>query len=251
METGIIFDIKEFAVHDGPGIRTTVFLKGYPLRCTWCQNPEGMSTEPQVIHSPAGDRMVGQMFTSRELAGHLNKQVPILKANEGGVSFSGGEPLYQAAFVSEVIEYLEGIHILLDTSGCGSEQDFDLLIDRVNLVYFDLKLMNANLHQRYTGSSNTQILQNLQLLGKKNVPFVIRVPLIPGLTDTRENFVAIAETVRDFDALLRVDLLPYNQAAGAKYEGAGMVYKPKFDEEQLANDDITVFRKMGLDVRVV
>ncbi len=251
MKTGIIFDIKEFAVHDGPGIRTTVFLKGCPLRCTWCQNPEGISTEPQVLHSPAGERRVGQVYTSGELARHLNKQAGILKANEGGVTFSGGEPLYQAAFVSEVIEYLDGIHILLDTSGFGCEKEFALLVDRVNLVYFDLKLMNDNLHQRYTGRANPQILRNLHHLGTKNVPFVIRVPLIPGVTDTRENLVAIAETIRDFDSLIRVDLLSYNQAAGAKYEAAGMVFKPKFDEEQVSNEDVAVFKQRGLDVRVV
>src|SRR5512144_760741 len=103
MTSGIVFDIREFTLHDGPGIRTTVFLKGCPLTCMWCHNPEGQSMQPQIIRSPAGERMAGQEFTSVQLAALLNQQADILNANEGGVTFSGGEPLFQAEFVAEVI----------------------------------------------------------------------------------------------------------------------------------------------------
>src|SRR5512142_3396878 len=140
MTTGIVFDIKEFTIHDGPGIRTTVFMKGCPLACTWCHNPEGQSMKPQLIRGLAGDRMAGQRYTAVELAALLNQQVEILRTSEGGITFSGGEPLLQAEFVCEVIDLLDHVHILLDTSGHGDSQDFRHLVDRSDMVYFDLKL---------------------------------------------------------------------------------------------------------------
>src|SRR5512146_2767093 len=127
MTTGIVFDIREFTLHDGPGIRTTVFVKGCPLSCMWCHNPEGLSRRPQVIHSLAGERVAGQEYTATELASLLNQQADVLRANEGGVTFSGGEPLLQADFVAEVIDLLPGVHILLDTSGYGTAKAFHRL----------------------------------------------------------------------------------------------------------------------------
>jgi len=191
MTTGIVFDIKEFTIHDGPGIRTTVFMKGCPLSCTWCHNPEGQSMQPQMIHGLAGERLAGQEYTAPQLAALLNQQAAILKDNEGGITFSGGEPLLQAGFVAEVMDLLADVHILLDTSGYGSEQDFYKLVDRSDLVFFDLKLIERAAHQHYTGQDNDLILNNLQILSASGKPFVIRVPLVPGVTDTDENLSAI------------------------------------------------------------
>ena len=121
--TGVVFDIRELTVHDGPGLRTTVFLKGCPLRCAWCHNPEGLSPNPQILRSAAGERVAGRNYTSVELATILNRQAPLLREN-GGVTFSGGEPLMQAAFVADTIDRLEELHVTLDTSGYAPEQDF-------------------------------------------------------------------------------------------------------------------------------
>jgi pyruvate formate lyase activating enzyme len=250
MTAGIIFDIKEFAVHDGPGLRTTVFLKGCPLSCTWCHNPEGLSMAPQEMRSPAGVRRVGKEYSAQELAELLNRQAHILKAGEGGVTFSGGEPLIQANFVAEVIDLLGDSHVLLDTSGFGSERDFLLLLERVNLVYYDLKLIDRQAHHQYTGGDNDIILENLQRLSMSGVPFVIRVPLVPGVTDTNENLAAIARTTKDLPGMLRVDLLPYNRAAGAKYRAAGMEFKADYDETRPVNANAAVFEKAGIKVRV-
>src|SRR5665811_2089146 len=96
MTTGIVFDVREFTIHDGPGIRTTVFLKGCPLACAWCHNPEGLDTAPQVMRSSTGDRTVGRRYEAAELAELLSRQASILASSEGGVTFSGGEPLAQA-----------------------------------------------------------------------------------------------------------------------------------------------------------
>jgi pyruvate formate lyase activating enzyme len=251
MTSGIVFDIKEFTIHDGPGIRTTVFLKGCPMSCRWCHNPEGQSQQPQVIRGPAGERIAGKEYTAIELAALLNPQVDILRANEGGLTFSGGEPLMQADFVAEVIDLLDVVHILLDTSGYGQEQDFRRLIHRSNLVFFDLKLINGMAHQHYTGCDNAPILSNLHILNEMGKPFVIRVPLVPGVTDTTQNLADIVQTLRGLSALLQVDLLPYNKAAGSKYQSAGMEFKPDYDESRELNLNTVLFEQAGIKVTVL
>ena len=250
MQTGIIFDIKEFAVHDGPGIRTTVFLKGCPLRCVWCQNPEGISPDPQVMTSLLGERTVGQRYTSGELADLLNGQGDILRKNEGGVTLSGGEPLMQAAFVAEVTDSLDNLHTLLDTSGHATADDFRLVAGKVDLIYFDLKLIDPDAHRKYTGVDGRLILSNLRLLSRIGTPFVVRVPLVPGVTDTDDNLAAIAETVAGLAGMQRVDLLPYNKAAGGKYAAAGMTFTVDYDESQPVNADTAPFERLGVPVRV-
>ena len=250
MTSGIVFDIKEFTIHDGPGISTTVFMKGCLLSCTWCHNPEGQSMKPQVIRGLAGERLAGRKYTAAELAALLNGQADILRGNEGGVTFSGGEPLLQAKFVAEVIDLLDGLHILLDTSGYGDEQEFRSLVDRSDLVFFDLKLIDPVMHRQYTGCGNEPILDNLKVLSASGKPYVIRVPLVPGVTDTDENLAAIARTVRRLPGLLYVDLLPYNRSAGSKYEYAGMEFKPGYDENRPLNINTRLFAKYGVKVNV-
>ena len=250
MESGIVFDIKEFSVHDGPGIRTTVFLKGCPLACMWCHNPESQSAAPQRMCGPAGERLAGTFYTAEALAALLNRQGGILRDNEGGVTFSGGEPLRQAAFVAAVIERLDGLHVLLDTSGFGDERAFRRLLEVVDLVYYDIKLVDPAAHRRYTGASNAPILRNLRALSDSGVPYVIRVPLVPGVTDTDANLGAVAGTVRDLPGLLRVDLLPYNLSAGAKYAAAQMRFAPDYDEMRPVNANTRIFEQAGIEVRV-
>jgi pyruvate formate lyase activating enzyme len=247
MAKGIVFDIREFTVHDGPGIRTTVFLKGCPLRCSWCHNPEGIKPEPQTMESPGGRRVVGKWYTTEELARILNRQAGILRDNEGGISFSGGEPLRQAKFVAGTIDLLEDIHILLDTSGYGSERDFRLLVERCDLVYFDLKIVDRQLHRRYTGMDNEPILANLKILDELKTPYVIRVPLVPGITDTDRNLAEIAELAR---GRVRVDLLPYNQFAGGKYQSVGLEFRPAYQEQQPININTAIFKNAGVEVHV-
>ncbi|MFH1614059.1 MAG: radical SAM protein [Planctomycetota bacterium] len=251
MLSGIIFDIKELAIHDGPGIRITIFMKGCPLRCSWCHNPEGLLPQPQVIHRQDGQRQAGKWYTSKELSQIINKKTDFLRMNEGGVTFSGGEPLSQAKFIVEVIDMLKEVHVLLDTSGYGNEADFRLLAERSDLVFFDLKLIDNNMHKKYTGCDNATILSNLQLLSALNVPFVVRVPLVPAVTDTDKNLSDIAKLIKDLPGLLQVDLLPYNKAAGGKYKAVGMEFNPGFDESCQLNANIDVFRNEGLKVKVV
>jgi pyruvate formate lyase activating enzyme len=250
MTSGIVFDIKEFAIHDGPGIRTTVFLKGCPMSCTWCHNPEGQSRQPQVIRSPVGERISGREYTPEDLAELLNQQAEILRANEGGVTFSGGEPLMQADFVVETIALLDEMHILLDTCGYGAEDDFRHLVNLSDLVYFDLKLVDKTLHRHYTGCDNDLILKNLHHLDKMRKPFVARVPLVPGVTDTNQNLAGIAQVLQGMSGLLHVELLPYNKAAGSKYQNAGMEFKPGYDESRELNLNPVIFEQAGIKVTI-
>ncbi len=250
MTSGIVFDVREFTLHDGPGVRTTVFLKGCPLACTWCHNPEGRRRRIEVMRGAVGDRVVGRRYEAEELAAILRGQAEILAMNEGGVTFSGGEPLAQARFVAEVIDRLGGMHVVLDTSGYGGAGSFRALATRADLVYFDLKLADPLEHERWTGRDNAPVLRNLALLRRLGRPFVARIPLVPGVTDTPSNLAAIAELVADCPTLERVDLLPYNRAAGGKYAGCGMSFEPGFDEDVSPNADPGVFERAGLEVRV-
>ncbi len=250
MQSGMIFDIREFTVHDGPGIRTTVFLKGCPLRCSWCHNPEGMSLLPEIIENPSGKRIVGKLYTPEQLSSILNRQASILTANGGGVTFSGGEPLVQAAFLADVIDRLSDVHVLLDTTGYASERDFRRVVQGCDLVYFDLKLIDREAHIRHTGVDNSAILSNLSVLAAMNVPFVIRVPLIPGVTDSDENFAAIARIANQLPGLIRVDLLPYNRAAGGKYAALKRQFCPTYDESQSVHVNLEAFKAAGVPIRL-
>jgi pyruvate formate lyase activating enzyme len=249
MSYGIVFDIQEFSVHDGPGIRTTVFMKGCPLACMWCHNPESQSTQPQVIRNPFGERIAGKEYSSQHLAALLNQQSAILKTNGGGVTFSGGEPLSQAAFIADVIDAMDDLNIILDTSGYGSRKNFLLLLERLDLIFYDLKLIDPGLHKHYTGMDNHLILENLQLLNESGKPFVIRVPLVPEVTDSDENLKNIALTVRHMKGLEEINLLSYNHAAGSKYENAGMQFKPDYDENRPLNRNLEIFEREGIKVK--
>ncbi len=249
MTTGIVFDIQEFTVHDGPGVRTTVFLKGCPLACMWCHNPEGQSMQPQVIQGLSGQRLAGREYRAAELAGLLNQQADILRTNGGGITFSGGEPLLQAEFVAEVIDALDGLHVVLDTCGYAPQPDFLMLLARSDLIFYDLKIMDRDLHRRYTACDNDLILDNLGLLNESGKPFIIRVPLVPGVTDTDDNFAGIVKAISGMPGLVEVNLLPYNRAAGSKYRFAGMDFKPDYDERRPVNINTRIFEQAGIKVK--
>lgn len=250
MGRGLIFDVREFTVHDGPGVRTTVFMKGCPLRCSWCHNPEGLEPAPQRMWSPTGERTVGRYYDAAELADILNGQMDILAAAGGGVTFSGGEPLMQAPFVAEVIDLLADPHVVLDTSGFASPVAFAEVVSRCDLVLFDIKLIDPRAHQRWTGQDNEVILANLASLEMLSRAFVARVPLVPGVTDTRGNLEAIARLLATTPTLVEVQLLPYNRAAGGKYAACGMSFAPGYDEDREPAAIVEPFRREGIEVRV-
>ncbi len=248
--TGVVYKIKELAVHDGPGIRTTVFMKGCPLRCSWCHNPEGLTETPVVMRGPR-ERIVGIKYTSGELAEVILEHEDFLRQNRGGVTFSGGEPLQNHAFLAEVIEALDGrVHVAVDTCGYAGNGAFRRIADMADLILYDLKIMDERLHIRFTGKSNKPILRNLETAFEMEKKLLIRVPLIPEITDTIENLSAIASFLSRFDGPVQVELLPYNKAAGAKYELIGMEYDPGFDETVPVNPNLAVFAEKNIGATV-
>ncbi len=249
--TGTIFDIKEMAVHDGPGIRTTVFLKGCPLRCIWCHNPEGLTIQPQLMFKEARCTKCGLCFVpcnhpecksfgrcihicpqnclevagrnteAEELAKELLASAEILGDSFGGSTFSGGEPLFQPEFLLELMEKLKPYHLCIETSGYTDPDTFSRVIAGLDFVIMDIKLADPDMHKKYTGVDNELILRNLNTLMDSGKPYVIRTPLIPQITDTPENLAAIKEIIGDSPW----EKLPYNAAAGAKYKMLGMNFE--------------------------
>lgn len=224
MSKGIIFDIKEFALNDGPGIRVSVFFKGCPLKCLWCHNPEGLKQIPQ--YNFLTNKYIGNVIEAKALAKYLIKFEDIFEISGGGVTFSGGEPLMQGKFLLELIDFLPNINKCLDTSGMCDSNLFLKVISKIDLVFFDLKLIRNDLHVKYCNVSNKLILENLKNLARSSVNYRIRIPLIPTITDTIDNLESIGEIVKNLDsAPIQVDLLPYNELAGAKYPSYHMKYQ--------------------------
>ena len=231
MAQGTIFSIEEFALHDGPGIRTTVFFKGCPLRCAWCHNPEGFSFTPQIIHTIDGERICGELITAEALADRLAQNAGFFDMTLGGITVTGGEPLAQPEFLAELLSLLHkrGIHTAIETSGYASAEVFKHIVPLTDLILFDIKSMDASIHKKYTGIDNALILINLEWLVRSKAKFIVRLPLIPNVNDSAEQMEAVFETIKDATGLVRVEMLRYHKTAGAKYAMLGMVYNPPFD----------------------
>ncbi len=269
MAEGMIFDLQEFAVHDGPGIRVVVFLKGCPLRCEWCHNPEGQLFQSQLVVSvdachncgrcaavcrfgaapfnwekctACGQcvsaclsglrRICGSRVSSQELVERLMGYKDFLERCGGGVTFSGGEPLAQSDFLIEVLDQLELLHTAVETSGYAPTPVFRDVLSRVDLVLFDLKHSDPKIHKQFTGVDNALILENLRVLKDSGKCFIARIPLIPGVNDDIENMRAIADLLADSPGLQRVEFLRYHTTAGAKYKMIGREYCPSFATER-------------------
>jgi len=225
---GIIFDIKRFAVHDGPGIRTTVFFKGCPLRCRWCHNPESIAPQPECFrkvfrlngHEFTEDETIGYTITSLDLFAELQKEQVFMDESGGGGTFSGGEPLYQPAFLLEMLRLCRksGIHTAVDTSFYSSWHVISQMTEFTDLFLIDLKLMNSDDHKKYTGVPNGIILENIRKLAALKRSFRIRIPVIKGITDTDENISGSITFLKSLEAPVQaVDLLPFHNTAAHKY----------------------------------
>ncbi len=275
---GRIFSIEEFSTFDGPGVRMTVFMKGCPLRCMWCHNPEGQSFDIQWVRSPNGClhcgacftaesetlttasaaacprhlvRAAGENVTAEELVSRLQKNLPLVNAVGGGVTFSGGEPLSQPAFLKECLQALKGkTHRALQTSGFCEPQLFADILSECDYVLYDLKLMDREWHKRYTGVDNTNILENYRTLTHSDVLFITRIPLIPTVNDTKENIEATAAFMASL-GVRAVELLPYNRAAGAKYALLSQRYAPTFDGDLPPEPHRDIFERYEIGVTIL
>jgi len=219
--SGFISNIQRFTVHDGPGIRLTVFFQGCPLACWWCHNPECIRDFHNQDHSGAKE------FSEKQLLNEIQKELVFMDESGGGVTFSGGEPLWQPDFLKKMLIACreEEIHTAVDTSGLTSQKVIESILDKPDLFLFDLKIIKDELHRKYTGVSNQVILRNLKILSKTHQNVIIRIPLVPGITDTEENINDILQLLAGMPNLRKVNLLPYHGMAKSKYARLNMPYK--------------------------
>ena len=300
MKKGIVFDIKRYAIHDGPGIRTTVFFKGCPLNCWWCHNPEGLILPPELIFkenrcldgcaecvescAPGALTRVGQIIVidrekcdlcgecvqvcpsealeiiGREMSvGEVMKEIEkdmiFYDESEGGATFSGGEPLMQPEFLKALLEECKerDIPTALDTCGYAPSEVVDKISDKVDLFLYDIKMMDDKKHIEYTGKSNKPILENLKKLAQQGSLLAVRLPIIPGVNDDKENINKIAEFILTLPSIRDISLLPYHRAGSEKYQRLKkdnrMVETPPLSDQKIAVIKRTL-QDFGLRVKV-
>lgn len=274
---GIIFDIKKFAINDGPGIRTTVFLKGCPLRCLWCHNPESQSPEPEI--SFAADKCIGcgwcasvcgnglergkctvckkcteKCFAgAREVIGRMESAENVIKEvmkdkifydnSSGGMTISGGEPLFQPEFTLELLQLAkkQGLHTCLDTSGFASGDVIEKVLPVVDIFLYDLKESDAEKHLEYTGVPLEVIIKNLELIDRAGGRTILRCPVIPGLNDRVDHAMGIAETANSLSNLLEINIMPYHPLGENKAVNIGK--KPAFTAGFADKQELEWFRR--------
>ncbi|MEW5961538.1 MAG: glycyl-radical enzyme activating protein [Chloroflexota bacterium] len=269
---GLVFDIQRFSVHDGPGIRTTVFLKGCPLRCLWCQNPESMARQPEITfiatncincgkclavcpeeairvsteHGRVIDRtactfcgeciefcyagalnIIGRYVTVAEVLAEVERDRDFYIKSGGGVTFSGGEPTAQPAFLEELCRQAQArrLHTTIDTCGYVQWDIFRSILRYVDLVLYDLKHMDSTEHRRLTGVPNELILENLQRISALGLPVYVRIPLVPGCNDSAENIEATAAFVAGLSNVQKFDILPYHRLGEPKWRQLDHLYE--------------------------
>lgn len=267
MSSGLITDIQRFSVHDGPGIRTTVFFKGCNMRCAWCHNPETISLEPEVLIDPdkcihCGKCAEGCFSGARRTVGIVMQAREVLQqvmldhqyyGETGGVTFSGGEPTLQSAFLSEMLDLAHdnGLHCAMESNMLTSPETLKLILPKLDLLMCDIKMFDHTLHHRWTGVGNNVILRNIKYAGQSGTPMIVRIPMIGGINDTEDNIMQTASFLKAFPGLLYLEFLPYHPLGLSKHLESGYTQsrfeKPSWEHmEQLA----TIARQSGIQVRI-
>ena len=277
------------SIHDGPGIRTTVFFKGCPLNCLWCSNPESQKVEKEVACfqsrcvncgycaqvCPKGlieaqppfeitdreqcdlcevcvkecctnaKKVVGEDYTSAELLKEILKDKSFYDSSGGGVTFSGGEPLMQSAFLKEILKACRenGVHTAIETTGMTETDNLIETAGLLDLIFYDVKHMDDETHRDITGVSNEKILSNLAALAKIHDHIIVRIPVIPGINDGVETL----QNTADYAASLgipAIELLPYHNLGEVKYGQLGRKYalsdtkKPSEEQMKILADEM-------------
>ncbi|MCD6598740.1 MAG: glycyl-radical enzyme activating protein [Bacteroidales bacterium] len=298
MQQALIFDIKRYAINDGPGIRITIFLKGCPLSCDWCHNPEsqapgvqkmytnskcigcgecvkaceqnactltpnGIVTDPDAcilcgkcaeVCPTKATEMSGELLTVNEIMTKIEKERAFIDQSNGGVTFSGGEPLMYSDFLISLLDACgeKGIHRVVDTTGFAKSSTLLEVAKRTDLFLYDLKMMDDKKHKKYTGVSNKIILENLQILAETGASINIRIPLIKGVNDDDENIEQTAIFVKALAGEKKnINLLPYHNIASSKYKKLAMEFDSKGisePSEEMLQQIVRKFEAHGLKV---
>jgi pyruvate formate lyase activating enzyme len=271
-----IFDIQRYSIHDGEGIRTLFFLKGCPLSCIWCSNPESQQISPELVcyqekcincnncikNCSTGAiarinnritvdkklcslcricveycyadalKMFGRSIDANEIMKEIEKDIPFYKNSNGGVTFSGGEPLTYDGFINAVAKKCHKLDIPIAIETCGHIQQKNLSCiidnDNINTIMFDIKHMNPVVHQKLCGHSNDLILNNLKHLTENGIQdIIVRIPIIPNFNDSIENISMTAEFIKGLNKIKRIDILPYHNFGMNKYHRLGLKYSLK------------------------
>ena len=251
---GFIFDIKRYAVNDGPGIRTTVFLKGCPLRCPWCHNPESQSTKPEQmpVKRKLGDNVfddiqnVGYNITPEQLLEQVLKDFVFFDESGGGVTFSGGEPLMQQEFLIQCLKLCNdnNINTCIDTAGTVKLNNVEQLLRLTDIFLFDIKTLSK---EKFVGTIGTQaqfdiIYQNLLSILPKAKRTIIRIPVIPDFNDDKQSIDQIIEFLKQFPNVREVSLLPFHRTGADKYRRLGRQWNMG-NTKNLTEEDISPIKQ--------
>ena len=243
---GTIFNIQRFCINDGPGIRTTVFLKGCPLKCIWCHNPESQAREPEImfykdkctkcgscVNVTVNDsdfvcindakEICGKEISSDEVIKEVLKDEIFYQNSGGGITISGGEPFYQFDFSLELVKKAKenGLHTAIETCGFVKNSNLKKIAEFVDLFLYDYKETNSEKHKNFTGVDNTVIIDNLSFLNNINKDVILRCPIIKGCNDRREHFEGIAEIANRYKNILHIEIEPYHSLGEGKYSALG------------------------------
>jgi len=286
--TGIVSDIQRFNVHDGPGIRTIVFLKGCPLSCLWCSNPETQPLNPIIMfqqdqciscgrcvraciegaisleslglvdrqkcvncgectnNCPTGAlTLKGETMTIEQVINELKKDATLYRKSGGGITLSGGEPLVQWRFVTELLKACKarGWHTAMETSGYGSEEAIESALPFLDLALLDIKSMNDQIHKRVTGVTTEVIHRNAARIAQLS-DVIIRVPTIPTINDTDEDFLLICDFAKTLHGVEAIHILPYHTYGENKYTLLGIDYPMGMGIKSLATEDAIRFKRV-------
>jgi pyruvate formate lyase activating enzyme len=299
---GLIFDIRKYSLHDGPGVRTTVFFKGCPLECRWCCNPESQSGRPELVWvgerclgcdqclsaceqaalrtAPGGGKaidrercdccgvcarrcpgealnLIGRRVTVEEVLAEVTRDALYFEASGGGLTLSGGEPLAQPEFAAELLRRYKheekGGHTAVETCGFVAWPVIERVAPDVDLFLYDLKHLDPDEHRRLTGQDNRLVLDNARRLAAAGHGLVMRLPLIAGVNDRREQLEAAADFILSLPGVRRLDLLPYHRLGEPKYRRLGKAYalegEPSLDGRQVARA-VEILAAKGLEVTI-
>lgn len=223
---GRIFDIQRFSTHDGPGIRTIVFLKGCALRCRWCCNPESQSYEIETMMQNGKPKVMGRDVTVGEILGEILQDRPYYNRSGGGVTLSGGESLLQPDFAVALLKACKdsGINTAIETTGFANAEVIERFLPYLDTVLMDIKHIDSDKHKEFTTQPNERILENAKIIASKARKLIIRVPVIPTFNDTVAEIADIAAFAVSLPNVNEIHLLPYHNMGRDKYAGLGREY---------------------------